>query len=65
MEKQARASAERRSNEMALRALEAERTKRLEAEKLLALERSYSAQLLSKIDVRFGFLFTPPLRLPG
>jgi len=52
VEKQARASAERRSNEMALRALEAERTKRLEAEKLLALERSYSAQLLSKIDVR-------------
>ena len=31
---------------------EAERTKRIEAEKLLALERSYSAQLLSKIDVR-------------
>ena len=22
-------------------------------------------QLLSKIDVRFGFLITPPLRLPG
>ena len=55
VEKQARASAERRSNEMALRALEAERTKRLEAEKLLALERSYSAQLLSKHNL---LLFT-------
>lgn len=51
-ERVAREKAERRSNDMALRALEAERTKRIEAEKLLELEREHSAQLLSKIDRR-------------
>lgn len=52
LEKLARAAADRRSNEMALRALEAERMKRLEAEKLLAIERASGAKLLSRVYVQ-------------
>ena len=52
MEKLARAAADRRSNEMALRALEAERMKRIEAEKLLAIERASGFRLLSRVHVQ-------------
>lgn len=51
-ERAAKEEAEQRANEMALRALEAERTKRIEAEKLLELERAHSAELLSKIKTK-------------
>eukprot|EP01043_Picozoa_sp_COSAG02_P071627 COSAG02_NODE_13170_length_1433_cov_4.657963_1_plen_150_part_10 len=40
-ERAAKEEAEQRANQMALRALEAERTKRIEAEKLLELERAH------------------------
>lgn len=51
-ERAAKEEAEQRANEMALRALEAERKKRIEAEKLLELERAHSAELLSKIKTK-------------
>ena len=51
-ERAAKEEAEQRANQMALRALEAERTKRIEAEKLLELERAHSAELLSKIRTK-------------
>ncbi len=51
-ERAAKEEAEQRANQMALRALEAERTKRIEAEKLLELERAHSAELLSKIKTK-------------
>ena len=51
-ERAAKEEAEQRANEMALRALEAERTKRIEAEKLLELERAHSAELLKKIRIK-------------
>lgn len=52
VERAAKDEAEQRANEMALRALEAERTKRIEAEKLLELEKAHSAELLSKIKIK-------------
>ena len=51
-EKMARAAADKRSNEMALRALEAERTKRLEAERRLEIERESGVQLRSRINTQ-------------
>ena len=49
-ERAARAEAERRSNDLAIRALEAERTQRLEAERLLRIERAAGIRLRDQIQ---------------